>query len=205
MENPEIPPSTPSLSTDRGDEEEDHPWPYLESMFAFVGVKDNSYRMKCLPCLPKDCKITSLKNSPSNLKKHIKFNPAELAFLSEYAAVMTPATNILQAETNIQMGWLLPTVKLLKIKLNRIKLRLKYCKPIVDALQVGIDDRFGPMIEDPELVAAAILLPKLKTNWTQEDETIKIERSPLRGREAELHALNTGGRNPQKGVFFRSL
>ncbi|XP_076860592.1 uncharacterized protein LOC143513741 [Brachyhypopomus gauderio] len=70
------------------------------------------------------------------------FNPAELAFLSEYAAVMTPvaqATNILQAETNVQMGWLLPTVKLLKIKLNKIKLPLKYCKPLVDALQVGIE------------------------------------------------------------------
>ncbi|XP_052420322.1 uncharacterized protein LOC127966661 [Carassius gibelio] len=105
------------------------------------------------------------------------FNPAELAFLSEYSAVMTPvtqATNILQAETNVQMGWLLPTVKLLKIKLNRIKLPLKYCKPLVDALQVGIENRFGPMMEDPELVAAAILLPKFRTNWTQEDETIKI-------------------------------
>lgn len=90
---------------------------------------------------------------------------------------MTPvaqATNILQAETNVQMGWLLPTVKLLKIKLDRIKLPLKYCKPLVDALQVGIEDRFGPMMEDPELVAAAILLPKFRTNWTQEDETIKI-------------------------------
>lgn len=90
---------------------------------------------------------------------------------------MTPvaqATNILQAETNVQMGWLLPTVKLLKIKLNRIKLPLKYCKPLVDALQVGIENHFGPMMEDPELVAAAILLPKFRTNWTQEDETIKI-------------------------------
>lgn len=87
---------------------------------------------------------------------------------------VTQATNILQAETNVQMGWLLPTVKLLKIKLDRIKLPLKYCKPLVDALQVGIEDRFGPMMEDPELVAAAILLPKFRTNWTQEDETIKI-------------------------------
>ncbi|KAI4890645.1 hypothetical protein NFI96_032742, partial [Prochilodus magdalenae] len=106
-----------------------------------------------------------------------RFNPAELAFLSEFAAVMTPlaqATNILQAETNVHMGWLLPTIKLLKIKLNKVKLPLKYCKPLVDALQVGIEDRFGPMMKDPELVAAAILLPKFRTNWTQEDETIKI-------------------------------
>lgn len=90
---------------------------------------------------------------------------------------MTPlaqATNILQAETNVQMGWLLPTIKLLKIKLDRVKLSLKYCKPLVNALLAGIEGRFGPMMEDPELVAVAILLPKFRRNWTQEDETIKM-------------------------------
>ena len=34
------------------------------------------------------------------------------------------------------MGWLLPTINLLTIKLDRVKLPLKYCKPLVDALQV---------------------------------------------------------------------
>lgn len=90
---------------------------------------------------------------------------------------MTPvsqASNILQAETNVEMGWLLPTIKLLKHKLDRVKLSLRYCKPLIDALQAGIEDRFGPTMEDPELVAAAILLPKFRTNWTQEDESIKM-------------------------------
>ncbi|XP_060782693.1 uncharacterized protein LOC132889890 [Neoarius graeffei] len=91
------------------------------------------------------------------------FNPAELAFLTEYAAVMSPvaqATNILQAETNAQMGWLLPTIHLLTVKLDKVKLQLKYCRPLVDALQSGIQNRFGHMFRDAELVAAAILLPK---------------------------------------------
>lgn len=94
---------------------------------------------------------------------HHRFNPAELAFLTEYGATMSPvaqATNILQAEANAQMGWLLPTISLLTGKLDRIKLPLKYCKPLVDALQVGIKNRFGRMSEDPELITAAILLPK---------------------------------------------
>lgn len=68
-----------------------------------------------------------------------RFNPAELAFLAEYATVMSPvaqATNILQAAANAMMGWLLPTINLLTVKLDRVKLPLKYCKPLVDALQV---------------------------------------------------------------------
>ncbi|XP_051800990.1 uncharacterized protein LOC127537594 isoform X1 [Acanthochromis polyacanthus] len=105
------------------------------------------------------------------------FNPAELAFLGEYAIVMTPvaqATNILQAETNAQMGWLLPTITLLSVKLDRVKLQLKYCRPLVDALQEGIKTRFGTMAKDPELIAAAILLPKFRTTWTKEEATIKM-------------------------------
>ncbi|XP_060776458.1 uncharacterized protein LOC132885944 [Neoarius graeffei] len=105
------------------------------------------------------------------------FNPAELAFLTEYAAVMSPvaqATNILQAETNAQMGWLLPTIHLLMVKLDKVKLQLKYCRPLVDALQSGIQNRFGHMFRDAELVGAAILLPKFRTTWTKDDATIKM-------------------------------
>lgn len=109
-----------------------------------------------------------------------RFNPAELAFLSEYAAVMSPvaqATNILQAETNAQMGWLLPTIHLLQVKLDKVKLQLKYCKPLVDALLSGIQNRFGHMFMDAELVAAAILLPKFRMTWTKDDATIKMGKA----------------------------
>lgn len=84
------------------------------------------------------------------------------------------ATNILQAETNTQMGWLLPTIHLLQIKLDKVKLQLKYCRPLVDSLQSGIQNRFLHMFKDAELVAAAILLPKFRTTWTKDDATIKM-------------------------------
>ncbi|KAK6328748.1 hypothetical protein J4Q44_G00007260 [Coregonus suidteri] len=102
------------------------------------------------------------------------FIPSELTILTEYAATMSPvakAINILQAETNVQMGWLLPTINLLITKLDRIKLSLKYCKPLVDALQLGLKKRFSHMFHDPKLIAAAILLPKFKTTWTKDDTT----------------------------------
>ena len=58
----------------RGGDEDNvtHPWPYLQEIFSYVGVKDSSYRMKCLLCLPRVAEILAFKNSPSNLKKHIE-------------------------------------------------------------------------------------------------------------------------------------
>lgn len=55
-----------------GDESGAHPWPYLKDLFSFVGVKESSYRLKCLLCLPRVTEILAFKNSPSNLKKHIE-------------------------------------------------------------------------------------------------------------------------------------
>ncbi|KAJ8402872.1 hypothetical protein AAFF_G00361860 [Aldrovandia affinis] len=83
------------------------------------------------------------------------------------------AIDILQAETNIQMGWLLPTLTQLKTKLDRIKPSLKFSKPLVDAIQLGLKNRFSEILEDPELIAAAILLLKFKTSWTKDEAILK--------------------------------
>lgn len=65
--------STSSTTTNEGEPQSDeHPWPYLSAMFSYSDVKDSSYRMKCLLCLPKNVEILSYRNSPSNLKKHIE-------------------------------------------------------------------------------------------------------------------------------------
>ena len=45
------------------------------------------------------------------------------------------------------------------------------------ALQVGIKNRFGHMSGDPELIAAAILLPKFRTTWTKDESTIKTGKT----------------------------
>lgn len=62
-----------AATLDTNDEADDeHPGSYLNSMFSYIDVKDSSYRMKCLLCLPKNVEILSYRNSPSNLKKHIE-------------------------------------------------------------------------------------------------------------------------------------
>lgn len=106
-----------------------------------------------------------------------RFTPVELAFLSEYAKTMSPvakALDVLQGETNVQMGWLVPTITILKTKLQHLHISSKFCRPLINALLAGLEKRFGQMLKDPELIAAAILVPKFKTCWTSDEQIIKL-------------------------------
>lgn len=97
--------------------------------------------------------------------------------------------NIVQGEAEVQMAWLLPTISLLTAKLEKIKTALKHCKPLIEAFQVGIQKRFGEMLRGPELVAAAILIPKFKTACIKDDATVKIGKTVWRkkGNEENIH------------------
>ncbi|XP_051551724.1 uncharacterized protein LOC127439583 [Myxocyprinus asiaticus] len=105
------------------------------------------------------------------------FTPAEKAFLGEYVTAMAPvakAINILQGETNVHMGWLVPTLNVMVSKLKRAKISMKLCKSLVDAILAGVNKHFDDMLNDPELIAAAILLPKFKTYWTTDAAILKL-------------------------------
>ncbi|KAM7383527.1 hypothetical protein PAMP_003173 [Pampus punctatissimus] len=60
----------------------------------------------------------------------------------EYVKTMGPVAKTLdlyQGESNVQMGWLLPTITLLKAKLQHLHISVKYCGPLVDALLAGLE------------------------------------------------------------------
>lgn len=100
-----------------------------------------------------------------------------LVFLTEYMKTMSPITkalDVLQGDANVQMGWLVPTITILKAKLQHLHISCKYCRPLVDALQAGLDPHFGQMLVDPELIAAVIRVPKFKTYWTSENSNLKL-------------------------------
>ena len=74
-------------STDRNENVDKHPWPYLSSMFSFCSVGANTYRFKCLLCVPKVTECSAYRNSPSNLKKHIeRMHPAHVEEYDKLAA-----------------------------------------------------------------------------------------------------------------------
>ena len=98
-----------------------------------------------------------------------RLKPPELCFLSEYVSVVRPlaqALNILQAENKMFMGYLLPTVVMLREKLATKKMTATTCKPLIAAMINGIDRRFHDVFNDAEASAAAIIHPKFKMSWT---------------------------------------
>ncbi|CDQ85500.1 unnamed protein product [Oncorhynchus mykiss] len=48
------------------------------------------------------------------------------------------------------------------------------CLPLIRAIQNGLQKFFGEMMEEPQLFAAAILLPKFKTSWTDKADVITV-------------------------------
>ena len=82
------------------------------------------------------------------------------------------ALDILQSELNCFMGFLLPTLYQLIHKLEKVQLGLKYCNSMAKALIDGIKKRFLSMLNDKELIGAAILLPQFKTDWTSDKAVI---------------------------------
>lgn len=70
-------------------------------------------------------------------------------------------------------GWLLPVIFELQSTLRRQEVSTKMCLLLIRAIQHGVQKRFGVMMEDPEWISAAILLPKFKTGWTEKADIIE--------------------------------
>ncbi|XP_051809094.1 uncharacterized protein LOC127535333 [Acanthochromis polyacanthus] len=139
-----------------------------------------------------------------------KFTPVELAFLAEYVKTMSPvakAVDVLQGETSVQMGWLLPTITLLKTKLQNLQVTSKFCEPLIAALLSGIEKRFGEMLADPELIAAAILVPKFKTCWTSDENILKLGLDYIKSHLScqERNPVSEGSLSSEEEDFFSSL
>ncbi|KAL7838645.1 hypothetical protein AOLI_G00270490 [Acnodon oligacanthus] len=126
-------------------------------------------------CIQREQGEKAIRNVCTALKIKM-LNPADMGFLAEYTAVMDPvamALEILQGESHVHMGFLLPTLSQLQEKLKKLKSSCKVCRSLPAALQTGIQKRFREVSQDPELIAAAVLPPKFRTCWTTEEVILK--------------------------------
>ncbi|XP_016114548.1 uncharacterized protein [Sinocyclocheilus grahami] len=120
-------------------------------------------------------------------------------------APVAKAINILQGETNVHMGWLVPTLNIMVSKLKRAKISMKLCKSLVDTILAGVNKRFGDMLNDPELIAAAILLPKFKTYWTPDAAILKLGLDFIKGNMEENSQLTSDATSSEEEDFFKPL
>ena len=108
-----------------------------------------------------------------------RFKQAEVQFLKDYIHVMKPVAqslDILQGEknhSNVYMGYLAPTISLLKEKLLERRSSTTGLEPLVDALLCGIDKRFNSILSDEKIIAAAIVHPKFKEHWTKDKHLLQ--------------------------------
>jgi hypothetical protein len=111
-----------------------------------------------------------------------KFHPQEIEFITEYCLVYKPlvqALDILQGEENIHLGYLLPTISILKGKLSQNLLTAKDCKPLIGALLKGLDVRFQHLFDDETLLIASASHPKFKLSWLRDEEKKRSTRQLL--------------------------
>ena len=112
-----------------------------------------------------------------------RLKPGEIHFLKDYAEVMKPvaqALNILEGEnqSNAYMGYLAPTISLLKKKLHKKNVTIPSLKPLFNALRAGLDKRFSYVFDDEKIITA-IVHPKFKNTWTNDQNVLVAENMLL--------------------------
>ena len=105
---------------------------------------------------------------------------ADMQFLMSYAKVMKPialAMTLLQGESTMYLGNLIPTIMGIKCKLQQSTDRV--VEPLVKALLAGIDRRFQATLNDNEHLIASVLHPQFKLNFLPEEARLNFKRMVL--------------------------
>ena len=101
-----------------------------------------------------------------------KLQPSEVSFITEFVEVLRPlarALDILQGEQNTHLGFLLPTIAVLKELIQSQEGKTVYCNPLIRSIISGIDKRFGWCFLDEKFIVASISHPKFKFKWVKND------------------------------------
>jgi len=102
-----------------------------------------------------------------------------MTLLQEYCDVMEPLADtldFLQGEKGMFMGYLLPTLYALQIKLTELKKKkLIYCGELLNTIKNSVKERFEPIWEKKEFVLAACLMPRFKLKWLEGPDKLKAE------------------------------
>ncbi|XP_033217660.1 uncharacterized protein LOC117173288 [Belonocnema kinseyi] len=102
-------------------------------------------------------------------------------------SLLARSLDILQGDTTMYLGYLLPVIVPLKSKLQQLKYDgLKFCDPSDNSILNGVQDRFQALFNRFYLINAACLHSKFKFDWITEQS----EKDPCMQRIERLLNLN---------------
>lgn len=124
-----------------------------------------------------------------------RLHPIQKTFVKEYVAVMKPVCcglDILQGDKEIGLGFLLPTLVVMKSQLTLLlseRLSLTVCAPLASCLLNAINNRFSLVLENCEAQLAAVVQPKFKLDWIEDDLQRARITDTLKRRVLQLYNL----------------
>ncbi|XP_067210363.1 uncharacterized protein [Linepithema humile] len=115
------------------------------------------------------------------------------------------ALDVLQSDTGMYMGYLLPVLSTLQQKLENLsKSNLINCHSLVLAIQQGLNKRFFTTFEKKELIIASCLHPKFKLNWLtgKKKKLAESYLEDLLGIRSTENSPKTGKSDDHKDFFI---
>ena len=109
------------------------------------------------------------------------------------------------------LGYLLPTLTVLKSQLKTLSEYLIYCKSLGESMLEGIEKRFEHLFRDKKLILASITIPQFKTAWItneeQRQEAIAILKGEINGLTLidSDHQSISDSEKSSEDVFFSSI
>lgn len=105
----------------------------------------------------------------------VRLQAVHKTFVSEYVEVMRPlccGLDVLQGDSVVGLGYLLPTLTVIRTQLsdllNREENPITICRPLALAVQNGLFKRFEDMFNDTTAQLAAGINPMFKLDWVDD-------------------------------------